>query len=277
MTDDNTLELIRRGQEALCRLKSNETWENWKCVGFAIDAGQHDVLRKLDINRPVGRRYNERWGKWLRNYGFHDENGLDKSVRSKLLLLIHNITAIEKWRELLEPWQRMKWNSPDALWEHWPDRPKKPKAKRRETIREAAAALQEELDETERELVGANKTIAGQDRLIKSLGRERFPGWMKPSDGRRHLCCERGGYLLPLGTSGTTGRHGRKLLSSGYETLLGLRRYHRQRTKCPLRARDRRGRNSRRTCRGQERRAMRLPAAMANRDGTLIQDRNKSG
>ena len=48
--------------------------------------------------------------------------------------------------------------------------------------------------------------------------------------------------LLPLGhvgrqnLSGRLGRrHGRKLLEQRVGTLLGLRRYHRQRTKCPLR------------------------------------------
>jgi len=109
--DKTTQELIKRGQEAWDSLKRGETWEKWQTVGFALDAGQRDIMRALGINQPQdgGRAYAERMSAWLSEYRFSE---IDKGVRSRLIQLIQHLPDVEAWRATLDLKRRIEINHP---------------------------------------------------------------------------------------------------------------------------------------------------------------------
>jgi len=54
--------VVRAGQEAWGRLRSNATWDDWKQVGKAHVIGRHKAMIDAGVNQPIGRRYNGAFG-----------------------------------------------------------------------------------------------------------------------------------------------------------------------------------------------------------------------
>jgi hypothetical protein len=69
-------------------------------IGFAIDAGQRDIMRICQVNDPAhgGSRYSKLMGDWLTETGFCR---VHTTVRSRLKDLIEHLPAVEMWRETL--------------------------------------------------------------------------------------------------------------------------------------------------------------------------------
>src|SRR6185503_19355947 len=51
--------VVRAGQEAWYRLRSNATWDDWRQVGKAHVIGRHKAMIEAGVNQPIGRLYNE--------------------------------------------------------------------------------------------------------------------------------------------------------------------------------------------------------------------------
>jgi hypothetical protein len=133
------------GRQAWTRLKkTDQTWGDWVRVGLALEAGRVRAMRLAQINQPVGRRYNENFGKWLAEY---DLDTIDKAVRSRLLECMKHRVEIEDWREQLTTGERLRYNHPDAVLRRWkaatqvPDpnkpRPSSPMTKMKDLLVEA--------------------------------------------------------------------------------------------------------------------------------------------
>jgi hypothetical protein len=114
LTQVNSDEVIRRGQEAWSRL--GRSWQDWLAVGEAIRVGRHRAMLEASTNRPSGARYESIFGDWLRETGFA---ALDKGVRKRLLGCLEHCDAIEAWRQTLPENKRQLWNHPNTVWRHW--------------------------------------------------------------------------------------------------------------------------------------------------------------
>jgi hypothetical protein len=93
-----------------------------------------------------------------------DQHGLgdrffNKTLVSKLLRVMENLEAVEKWRATLTEKPRFEWASPDAIIRHCPvfNPPPAPDAKRE---RSAYAKLEQTNDDLARELDAAKAHIA---------------------------------------------------------------------------------------------------------------------
>jgi hypothetical protein len=107
---------LRRGQEAWGRLRSNATWEDWKQVGKAHVIGRAAAMREAHVNQPIGRRYNEAFGAWQREFGFED---LDKGARARLFEGMDHLAEIEGWLATLTTTERLKLNHPTSIACRW--------------------------------------------------------------------------------------------------------------------------------------------------------------
>src|SRR5262245_9137644 len=73
-------------------------------------------MRTAHINQPEGRRYNEEFSAWLKANKF---DGIEKSVRSRLLECLKHRNEIEKWRATLATSERIKLNYPPTMLRRW--------------------------------------------------------------------------------------------------------------------------------------------------------------
>ena len=97
--------VVRAGQEAWCRLRSNATWDDWKHVGKAHLIGRHKAMIEAGVNQPIGRRYNEAFGTWQREFGFEN---LDKGDRARLFEVMGHLAKIEAWLATLTTSERLR-------------------------------------------------------------------------------------------------------------------------------------------------------------------------
>jgi hypothetical protein len=107
---------IRSGQQAWERVKKDATYNDWLAIGEALEIGRADAMADAKTNKPEGARYNKLFGEWLASYGFND---IDKAVRSKLFDILANRAAIDAWRADLPVSERLRYNSPSAVWRRW--------------------------------------------------------------------------------------------------------------------------------------------------------------
>ncbi len=108
--------VIRAGQEAWCRLRSNTTWDDWKQVGKAHVIGRHKAMIEAGVNQPIGRRYNETFGAWQREFGFEN---LDKGDRGRLFEVMGHLAAIETWLATLTTSEQLRLNHPTTVLRKW--------------------------------------------------------------------------------------------------------------------------------------------------------------
>jgi hypothetical protein len=113
--DQNLPEDIRQGQEALRRLRDHSTWEDWKRVGRAHEAGRTTAMHDSGSNKPAGRGYNAAFHAWVKKFGFD----LDKGDRARLFDVMDHLMEIEAWLETLKPAERLRLNHPSSVWRRW--------------------------------------------------------------------------------------------------------------------------------------------------------------
>ena len=139
--------VVRAGQEAWCRLRSNATWDDWKQVGKAHVIGRHKAMIEAGVNQPIGRRYNEAFGAWQREFGFEN---LDKGDRTRLFEVMGHLTKIEAWLATLTTSDRLRLNHPTTVLRKWkgstavPDPNATPKPSPYAQLKDAHAQLIEE-------------------------------------------------------------------------------------------------------------------------------------
>jgi len=114
------------GQRAWARLKTSQTWSDWKVLGAAIAEGRTVAMAEAKTNKPEGRRYNEAFSAWLIKYGFAD---LEKATRARLLACMENLDAIEAWLAQQEITKRLRLNHPVTVWNAWKRATAKPQPK----------------------------------------------------------------------------------------------------------------------------------------------------
>ena len=140
--------VVRAGQEAWCRLRSNATWDDWKQVGKAHVIGRHKAMIEAGVNQPIGRRYNEAFGAWQREFGFEN---LDKGDRARLFEVMGHLAEIEAWLATLTTSERLRLNHPTTVLRKWkgstvvPDPNATPKPSPQAKLKAANIELQEEL------------------------------------------------------------------------------------------------------------------------------------
>jgi hypothetical protein len=105
---------VARGREAWQRRKADAcaSWQDWLIIGEALVIGREWAMAKAN-GKPGSRHYNVEFGEWLRLHGFDD---IDKSDRSKLVSIMQALPKIEAWRATLTEGQRLRLNSPSAVW-----------------------------------------------------------------------------------------------------------------------------------------------------------------
>jgi hypothetical protein len=108
--------VVRAGQEAWCRLRSNATWDDWKQVGKAHVIGRHNAMIEARVNQPIGRRYNEAFGTWQREFGFEN---LDQGDRARLFKVMGHLAEIETWLATLTTSERLRLNHPTTVLRKW--------------------------------------------------------------------------------------------------------------------------------------------------------------
>jgi hypothetical protein len=147
--------VVRAGQEAWCRLRSNATWDDWKQVGKAHVIGRHKAMIEAGVNQPIGRRYNEAFGTWQREFGFEN---LDKGDRARLFEVMGHLAKIETWLATLTTSERLRLNHPATVLRKWKgltvvlDPNATPKASPYAKLKEAHVQLIEKHHRLEREI-----------------------------------------------------------------------------------------------------------------------------
>ena len=109
-------ECVRIGQEAWSRLTSCQVWDDWLLVGEALAAGRIEAMHTAHTNKPVGRRFNQEFGDWLRANKF---DKVHKTTRSQLLKCLEHKVEIERWRAILTVNERLSLNHPVAVLRRW--------------------------------------------------------------------------------------------------------------------------------------------------------------
>ena len=145
--------VVRAGQEAWCRLRSSTTWDDWKQVGKAHVIGRHKAMIEAGVNQPIGRRYNETFGTWQREFGFEN---LDKGDRARLFEVMDHLAEIDDWLKTLITSERLRLNHPTTVLRKWkgstavPDPNATPKPSPQANLKAANIELQEELHRLKR-------------------------------------------------------------------------------------------------------------------------------
>ena len=109
---------VEAGREAWSRLKDNSrrSFDDWIAVGRAIKVARDTSLTGSGAKSPHGKIYTKLMGDFLRQHGLDD---IGQQVRYRLLEVLDNLPAILKWRESMEPAQRLRCNHPDGVMLHW--------------------------------------------------------------------------------------------------------------------------------------------------------------
>jgi hypothetical protein len=153
--------IVRRGQEAMERKR--RSFEDWLLIAEAIQVGRTEVMQRVGTNKPIGRRYDNIMGEWLRSHSFHL---IDKSARNRLCECLQHQVEIEKWRAALTEAERFRYNHPDTVLRRWkratiildPNAsPRPPSAFAK--LKEANVSLQERLHRAEREIARSNDDL----------------------------------------------------------------------------------------------------------------------
>lgn len=110
-----TERLVEQGQQAWLSLQKVEAWDQWRLIGYAIEAGRKDIMDALGINDPASnsKKFKDEIGIWLKETGFHQ---IDKGVRSRLHSCMDHLIEIEAWRKTLDPNERVSLNHPNSIW-----------------------------------------------------------------------------------------------------------------------------------------------------------------
>ena len=61
-----TERLVERGQAAWESLKQVESWDQWRTIGFAIDAGRTDIMAAFGNPNSDSKKFKDAMGVWLK-------------------------------------------------------------------------------------------------------------------------------------------------------------------------------------------------------------------
>src|SRR5215467_471479 len=111
--DTHTADVVRAGQAAWGRVRSQESWQDWLAIGHAIEAGRIAMMNYLRTNNPNGRVWSEKFGAWLKETGF---DAIAKPVRSNLSSCLAELPQIEEWRRHIGLGEAMKYTHPSTVW-----------------------------------------------------------------------------------------------------------------------------------------------------------------
>ena len=96
------------------------------------------------VNQPIGRRYNEAFGAWQREFGFEN---LDSGDRARLFEVMGHLAKIETWLATLTTSERLRLNHPTTVLRKWkgstvvPDPNARPKPSPEAKLKDAHAQL----------------------------------------------------------------------------------------------------------------------------------------
>jgi hypothetical protein len=101
--------ILEDARDALISLK--RTFEQWRTMGRGLQL----LREKADC---IGRR--NTFDDLREQAGLGEKQGLKRSVASKLLRVMSELDAVEKWRATLTAQQKLEWSSPSAILKHCP-------------------------------------------------------------------------------------------------------------------------------------------------------------
>jgi hypothetical protein len=165
-------QIIRRGQEALARLR--RTWSDWMEVAEALAVGRTEVMRELHTNSPTGRRYEKAMGEWLAAHSFKT---IDKGTRHRLLECLQHKTEIEGWRSRLTENRRDRFNHPDSVLRKWkqttaiPKANAEPKVSPMQKLKDELVVVVEERDRMKREIESGGGDLWSADDRPNDIAR----------------------------------------------------------------------------------------------------------
>ena len=129
--------------------------------------GRHKAMIEAGANQPIGRRYNEAFGAWQREFGFEN---LDKGDRARLFEMMDHLAKIEVWFATLTTTERLKLNHPNSILRRWkasttvPNPDAKPKTSPQAQLKNAHAEALEKIHRLEREIaIGGGDLWTPQD------------------------------------------------------------------------------------------------------------------
>jgi hypothetical protein len=191
--------VVRAGQEAWGRLRSNATWNDWKQVGKAHVIGRHKAMIEAGVNQPIGRRYNQAFGTWQRQFGFEN---LDQGDRARLFEVMGHVEEIDAWLATLTISERLRLNHPTTVLRKWkgstvvPNPNVTPKPSPQAKLKAANIELQEELHRLNRDgggnaftkndntkaiataIIGTFDGLSNKTTKVEAIARE-LTAWVK--------------------------------------------------------------------------------------------------
>jgi hypothetical protein len=161
----NKADAFREGREALARLSTERNWSDWQTVAAALAAGRTEAMGIARTNTPRGKTYNRAFGDVLKREQLGTDK-LDSATRNQLLQIVENQSAIEEWRETLDPARRLRLNHPSSVWRNW-----------KRTLK--SSGEDDQSDEVEKssaegEDAGPVSIIAALTTLIQQMGQSGF-------------------------------------------------------------------------------------------------------
>lgn len=113
MKHDVEADRERLAEEAFGRIRKGNHWRDWTYLAQGFEVGRNKAMRETHTNQPIGRGYNEAFGRWMNARPW--ARGIDKATRNHLLWIADHLVEIEAWRETLAANQRDKWNHPTTV------------------------------------------------------------------------------------------------------------------------------------------------------------------
>jgi hypothetical protein len=137
---DDAAEVYERARGALRRIKSGRQWCDWLEYGEGLRAARAEALSRANTEDISANAYRLAMSDVLREQRLdEDGDGFDKIVRSHVMAVMDNLPAIEQWRSTLSDTDRVRWNFPSTVLQHW--RAAVREADEPEDTREVASAM----------------------------------------------------------------------------------------------------------------------------------------
>jgi hypothetical protein len=107
------MDTIAEGRAAWAKLQERDraSWDEWLCVGRALVLGRNACMKIAGVNAPKGGKYNYAAEVWLAQNGFSD---MWPGERHRIVKIVENLPAVERWRASLPPARRQRINHPSA-------------------------------------------------------------------------------------------------------------------------------------------------------------------
>lgn len=109
---------LAEAREAWARIKftTRHRWADWEKIGLVLRSGREAALYASGAKGPRGKRYTATFSEWLERYGFAD---IKETTRAFLLKIMDDWSSVSAWRDELSEDDRLKWNHPATVWQHF--------------------------------------------------------------------------------------------------------------------------------------------------------------